>query len=77
MGCSVMFEWDFCCNDGGSPITELKLEIKTKAGYYETLPGCAETVESRSCEVQMEVLTGEPFFLEQGDFIHDRVQISS
>lgn len=58
-------------NQGGSPITEWKVEIRNKKGLFVTLLQCKTKLQF--CEVSMDTLESEPYGLVPGDFIVARV----
>ena len=65
-GCSAKLAW-IAPYQGGSPITEWKVEIKNKKGKFVNLLQCKTKLQF--CEVPMETLASEPYGLIPGDEI--------
>ena len=76
-GCGVKFMWTPPGDNGGAVITGYVLTMKTKLGQFTAISDCGHQGDSSECTVDMETLSGAPYYFRQGDELQDRVKISA
>ena len=70
----MVINWDETPNDRASAVVAYRIKVKSKSNIaYEDQVNCygadSSIVSSRSCSIPMTTLTGDPFYLEEGDLV--------
>ena len=75
--CSLRIDWSKPASDGGTPITEYKVEVASNDGTYHRVLRCGKDVKATSCLLNMRTFFIPPFNLNGGNLIEVRVSAAN